>query len=35
MQIKLTADLLKNPANLLKRHKETKAQKFFWELPRE
>ena len=35
MQIKLTAALLKKPANLLKRHKETNAQKIFCELPKE
>ena len=35
MSIKLTVALLKKPANLLKRHTETQAQKFFWELPKE
>ena len=31
MQMKLTAALLKKPASL---HKETQAQKLFWELPK-
>ena len=34
MQIKLTAALLKKPANLLYRHKEIQTQKLFWELPK-
>ena len=34
MQIKSTAALLKMPANLLERHKETQAQTFFRELPK-